>query len=241
MMKHLKAIIVMIIVSLCASMANAEYLYYVTLFEPQIGGGYATYAESINDSGVIVGSTWCETDDGWQYKRATIFDYTGGGADIDLGPFGRNHSEAHAVSNNGNIVGEASTGGGTAHVTIFDSSGGGNNTDLGEGYAFAVNNNLQVVGRRGDMAFLWDQDNGMRDLGTLGGDNSSAWGINENGDIVGNASTPYIGKRSGKCILSLRRDFGILTFVIVILLETGAGDYGCQKKKTYQAGLVSGF
>jgi len=48
-------------------------------------------------------------------------------------------------------------------------------------------------------------------------------------------------KRSGKCILSLRRDFGILTFVIVILLETGAGDYGCQKKKTYQAGLVSGF
>ena len=43
----------MIIVSLCASMANAEYLYYVTLFEPQIGGGYATYAESINDSGVI--------------------------------------------------------------------------------------------------------------------------------------------------------------------------------------------
>ncbi|MCK4628672.1 MAG: hypothetical protein KAT56_06685 [Sedimentisphaerales bacterium] len=25
--------------------------------------------------------------------------------------------------------------------------------------------------------------------------------------------------------MSLRRDFGILTFVIVILLETGAGDY----------------
>jgi hypothetical protein len=43
----------------------------------------------------------------------------------------------------------------------------------------------------------------------------------------------HIRKRPGKCILSLRRDFGILMFVIVILLETGAGDYGCQNRYTY--------
>ena len=154
-------VIVIALLLLNISMGKADVLYEVILFEPHLEGGYATYATSINDSGIIVGSTWIRSVDGWEYKRATVFDYTGNGNDIDL-LSERRHSEAHAVSNNGTIVGEA---GSQPHITIFDSSGGQNNTDLGEGYAFAVNNNEQVAGRRGTMAFLWDAQDGYRELG----------------------------------------------------------------------------
>ena len=49
------------------------------------------------------------------------------------------------------------------------------------------------------------------------------------------------GKRPGKCILSVGGGFGILAFIIVILLETGADDYGRRREKAYQAGLAGGF
>ena len=50
---------------------------------------------------------------------------------------------------------------------------------------------------------------------------------------------PSYCKRSEKCILLLGWDFGILTFVIVILLETEADNYERRTKNTYQAGLVA--
>lgn len=62
--------------------------------------------------------------------------------------------------------------------------------------AFAINNQDQVVGQStkvikdapGSMtrAFLWEHG-AMRDLGTLGGLNSNAMGVNQLGHIVGNA------------------------------------------------------
>ena len=70
-----------------------------------------------------------------------------GSYDIDIGPSGRVHSEAHAVSNTGTIVGEM----GDIHVAIFDSSGEGNCIDLGQGYAWGVNDNQQIVGSRKDL------------------------------------------------------------------------------------------
>src|SRR5438093_13413032 len=53
-------------------------------------------------------------------------------------------------------------------------------------YARAINAAGQVVGCAhtvdgADHAFLWDAVNGMKDLGTLGGSNSSASGINAAG------------------------------------------------------------
>ncbi|MBN2376618.1 MAG: hypothetical protein JXD22_09460 [Sedimentisphaerales bacterium] len=190
-----RSILFVAILQLCLGIlnVNAEILYNITIFEPQITDGYGTYADSINDSGIIVGSTLCDSH-GWQHRRATLFDNTGNGDDIDIGPLDSVHSEAHAVSNNGIIVGES---GSQAHATIFESSGPGNNIDLGPGYARAVNNNQQIVGMRkyltsDIMAFLWDEFNGMQDLGTLGGDRSSAIAINNQGLIVGYAELPFI-------------------------------------------------
>ena len=188
-----RSILLITILQLCLGIlnVNAAILYNVTIFEPQITGGYGTYADSINDSGIIVGSTLCDSG-GWQYKRATLFDNTGNGDDIDIGSLGLVHSEAQDISNNGIIVGES---GSQAHATIYESSGPGNNIDLGPGYAWAVNNSQQIVGMRkyltsDIMAFLWDEFNGMQDLGTLGGNSSNATAINNEGLIAGYAYLP---------------------------------------------------
>jgi probable HAF family extracellular repeat protein len=63
-------------------------------------------------------------------------------------------------------------------------SGGGNT-------AFSINNRGQVVGHMGRangpaVAYLWSEETGIQDLGTLPGDFTSvALSINDNGDIVG--------------------------------------------------------
>jgi probable HAF family extracellular repeat protein len=67
-------------------------------------------------------------------------------------------------------------------------------TDLGTSFPTGINNSGQVVGGLYTgftiHAFLWDVDNGMQDLGTLGGINSGATGINDSGQVVGASSTP---------------------------------------------------
>ena len=161
--------------SVQADTIQTDFLYYVTLFEPELEGSYATYAQSINDAGVIVGSTWCVSL-GWEHQRATVFR---GGADIDL-LNERKHSEAHEVNNNGVIVGQS---GSTAHSTIFNSTNPGNYTDLGVGYAGGVNNNGKIVGISSSKAVFWDTNHQMQELGW--GNSSYAKSINDLGGIVG--------------------------------------------------------
>jgi probable HAF family extracellular repeat protein len=52
--------------------------------------------------------------------------------------------------------------------------------------ARAMNNNGQVVGHlTGTQAYLWDNINGLQELGYLGGDFSIAEDISDNGKVVG--------------------------------------------------------
>jgi len=54
--------------------------------------------------------------------------------------------------------------------------------------AMGINNAGQIVGKSADHAFLWEHGK-MTDLGTLGGNVSSANAINDRGEIVGESET----------------------------------------------------
>jgi probable HAF family extracellular repeat protein len=58
-------------------------------------------------------------------------------------------------------------------------------TDMGSIFARSVNNQGQVAGNSGNQAVIWDIDNGIKHLGKLDGDVSSAYDINDHGEIVG--------------------------------------------------------
>ena len=74
-------------------------------------------------------------------------------------------------------------------------------TDLGtlpgavESHALGINGSGQVVGYSYfsagfGHAFIWDSSNGMQDLGTLGGDHTIAYVINDAGQVVGHSRLP---------------------------------------------------
>jgi probable HAF family extracellular repeat protein len=127
---------------------------------------------------------------------------------IDLGTLGGTFGEANAVNNRGWVVGDATLPGDTAkHAFLWRK---GLMTDLGtlggpNSVAFLLNERGQVVGRAETStpdpnnkdfcgfgtglvcrAFVWHHGE-MIDLGTFGGNNSSAFAINNRGQVVGGA------------------------------------------------------
>jgi probable HAF family extracellular repeat protein len=165
-------------------------------------------AYSINNNGQIVGYvTW----------EAVLFDATGNGNNIGLGFLATGDptydSFAHSINNGGQIVGEADAHW-SDYATLFDPTGNGNNTNLGAlgaqmddgddlGVARSINDNGMIVGSADiskpsnyEHAAIFDPTgNGNNtDLGTLGGMNSRALSVNNNGVIVGfaqNSSNNY--------------------------------------------------
>jgi probable HAF family extracellular repeat protein len=128
---------------------------------------------------------------GWAYDssgrdRATLFDPTGDGNNIDLGTLGGSDSRAFSINNNGQIVGYAEDNSGLEKATLFDPNGDGNNINLCTlgwvGQAHSINNSSQIVGEQGE-AILFDPT-GKRNNIFLG--EGVARSINDNGQIVGN-------------------------------------------------------
>ncbi len=129
------------------------------------------------------------------------------GTMTDLGTLGGTSSEAWGVSDTGIVVGSAQTPNDTWHAFAWED---GVITDLGtlggdQSCAMGVNSIGQIVGwsmkpgapydgndlyptpvRR---AFLWTAALGMQELSTLGGLNSSAQGITEDGYVIGWSDT----------------------------------------------------
>jgi len=157
-------------------------------------------ARSINNFGQIVGL--CLNSDA-HIHRATLFDPSCAGNNINLGTLGGRDSWAWCINDSGQIVGMARkivAGGSRSRATLFDPSGRGNNIDLGtlgglNSEAFSVNKLGQIVGRAAlpsisrNHAALFDVSGGGDNigLGTLGGRDSTslAWSINNSGQIVG--------------------------------------------------------
>ncbi len=117
-------------------------------------------ALSINDSGQIVGNA--HAPGGMfgpilGYYRATLFDPSGDGNNIDLGTLGGDSSEALSINELGQIAGWAENSSDDRRATLFDPIGNGNNIDLNTlidpasgwilEYAYCINNSGWIVGQ----------------------------------------------------------------------------------------------
>lgn len=120
----------------------------------------------------------------------------------ELGTLGGPVSEAAAINNAGQIAGSGMNATSAFHAVLYQD---GSKTDLGtlsgnQSYAQAINSQGQIVGYAGYSstsgavdAFLWTAGGTdgvptnpqMKDLGTLGGTTSIAYGINDAGQVVG--------------------------------------------------------
>jgi probable HAF family extracellular repeat protein len=178
-------------------------------------GGNNSYAAGVNNLGQAVGWAENSTQDPacappqvldfeaviWGPKQGEI---------QELPPLpGDTEAKATGINDNGLVIGASgncSNGSPPIHGVVWQD---GIPTDLGNlggvlsTIPWAVNSRGQVVGNS-DLAgeinlygfpqpfhtFLWTKDSGMQDLGTLPGDsNSLAFGINEQGQVVGGSCT----------------------------------------------------
>jgi|HubBroStandDraft_5_1064220.scaffolds.fasta_scaffold11191_2 probable HAF family extracellular repeat protein len=159
--------------------------------------GCESFAEAINDSGVIVGKLGHH-----EGARDYAFVWENGYVKVlgDLGGVGINGgSEAAGINKSGQVVGTAAVPDGSGHAFLWTEAGG--MQDLGTlpggsgSSAAAINSSGQVVGSAyvpsGQLhAFIWDSVGGMQDLGTLGGPGSQAAAINDSGEVTGMADLP---------------------------------------------------
>jgi len=134
-------------------------------------GGYTDWATGITEKGVIVGTTLIRgADPALSFARATRTFESGGSALLNL-PVEWNNSEARAVNASGWIAMRVYLTGWLGEETT-----GPQYFEHRSGRAFLLAN--------GDLNDLGAQED-LIDLGTLGGDDSSAQGINDLGEVCG--------------------------------------------------------
>ena len=153
-------------------------------------GGTTAIGLAINSSGQVAG--YSTLSDG--SYRAFI---SNKGKLTSVGTLGGNYSDAEGMNDSGQVTGASATVSGATHPYLYSNGvltdlgtlGNNNNGWWNEGTA--VNNASQVVGWSYDaqgnfLGFLWSNGQ-MQSLGTLGGDWSQAFGINDLGQIAGQA------------------------------------------------------
>ena len=134
------------------------------------GDAFCSDAGSINERGEIPGISENGLFDpllGLNQVRAVIWRR---GQISDLGTFGGNHSWSFGMNDSEQVVGMALN----AVPDPFSL------------YGFTIffsSNSTQT------RAFLWEQNSGKQDLGTLGGNDAWAWFINERAQVTGNSYT----------------------------------------------------
>jgi probable HAF family extracellular repeat protein len=179
----------------------------INVFGPPATNPFLTsLAFAVNDGGLVVGMrmtgqtySLCPSCPLRPFRRA--YSWTSPGPMVDLPSLGGREDFALDVNNSGQIAGSAQLPGSTvSHAVVWSSS---TNTiqDLGtlpggvDSSASFITDAGQVVGRARDAnlmprAFSWTSAGGMVDLGDLGANQASPFGVSESGLVVGQSHLP---------------------------------------------------
>jgi probable HAF family extracellular repeat protein len=151
----------------------------VTPLQPLPGVDLSSYASAINNFGQIAGAAQNGATDPlteWPGEiRAVLWQR---GQIVNLGTLGGNESSANAINDLGQVVGGS--------LTKTPDPFANDNIAACIPYAglpFTFNA-LALPGTTETHAFIW-QNGSMRDLHTLGGPDSTAWIVNDRGEVAG--------------------------------------------------------
>jgi probable HAF family extracellular repeat protein len=122
-----------------------------------------------------------------------------------LTPVGFSGTRANAINSSGQV---AMTGflpaGGPSRALVVGTGGGDPSTEIGIGTPYAINNSGQVAGCCAPFPFLYSPSGSLQSLGTLGGPGGVAYGLNDQGAVVGGSNllnsptySPFLWTASG--------------------------------------------
>ncbi|MGY1490668.1 DUF3466 family protein [Methylobacillus pratensis] len=180
-----------------AATPTSGFIYSNGAFQiiPTLGGTQAL-GRAINDAGQVAGSS---TNGRGRYNAFIYSD----GEITNLGTLGGDNAlhttYAYDINNKAQIVGQSVAADGKSYAYVWENGqitslgalpGGTERTQTGVSEARAINDAGQIAGRSlhaGNTSYhaFFYEDGTLTDIGTLGGNGSSSYGINNHGWVVG--------------------------------------------------------